>query len=64
MNIFKALLIPTLGITAIGTIAIVSTSCKSREKNVKITANEDSTLKLINFGDINPILQYSTDENN
>ena len=64
MNIFKTLLIPTLGITAIGTIAIVSTSCKSREKNVKITANEDSTLKLINFGDIHPILQYSTDENN
>ena len=64
INLLKSLLIPTLGISAIGIIAITSTSCEGRKKNVKITANEDSTLELKNYGGNSPILQYSTDEKN
>ena len=43
-KLLKSILVPTLGISAIGTIAAVSTSCGS-EKNIEnqyvaITANE------------------------
>ena len=64
IKLLKSLLIPTLGISVIGSIAAVSTSCESKKKNVKITANEDSTLELKNEGGNSPILQYSTDEKN
>ena len=65
-KLLKSILIPTLGISAIGTIAAISTSCGS-EKNIEnqyvaITANADSTLTLIYSGlGINLDLQYSTD---
>lgn len=62
IKLLKSLLIPSLGISAIGIIAITSTSCESRKKNVKITANADSSLVLVNEGGNCPILQYSTDE--
>ena len=73
-QILKSILIPTLGISAIGTIAAVSTSCGQTQvagtslenttdcPYVAITANEKSTLKLINNStNNNPDLQYSTD---
>ena len=68
IGILKSILIPTLGISAIGTIAAASTSCGS-EKNIEnqyvaITANENSTLTLNNKGENNPDLQYSTDRTN
>ena len=67
-KLLKSILVPTLGISAIGTIAAVSTSCGS-EKNIEnqyvaITANENSTLTLNNKGENNPDLQYSTDRTN
>ena len=65
-KLLKSILIPTLGITSIGTIAAVSTSCGSENDNkqyqcVLLTANADSALVLDNSGGNNPNLQYSTD---
>ena len=63
-KIIKSILIPTLGISAIGTIAAVCTSCGSDKQDkpyVAITANRNSTLELRNYNDNNPNLQYSTD---
>ncbi len=65
-KLLKSILIPTLGISAIGTIAAVSTSCGSENENkqyqcVVLTANADSTLTLDNSGGNNPNLQYSID---
>ena len=63
-KLLKSILIPTLGISAIGSIAAVSTSCESDKLDkpyVVITANADSTLTLNNYGGNSPNLQYSTD---
>ena len=64
-RLLKSILIPTLGISAIGTVAAVSTSCGSKpDEYVVLTANADSTLTLNNDGGNNPDLQYSTDRTN
>ena len=66
-KILKSMSIPMLGISAIVSIAAVSTSCGSENENkqyqcVVLTANEDSTLTLIYSGlGINLDLQYSID---
>ncbi|MBQ6280311.1 MAG: leucine-rich repeat protein [Mycoplasma sp.] len=65
-KLLKSILIPTLGISAIVSIAAVSTSCGSENENkqyqcVVLNANADSTLTLNNGGENNPNLQYSTD---
>ena len=68
-KLLKSILIPTLGITSIGTIAAVSTSCGS-EKNIEnqyvaITANENSTFALTYKAlGISVDLQYSKDKTN
>ena len=58
IKLLKTLLIPTIGITAIGTIAAVSTSCSSTDdaSYMCVTANVESTLQLINVGGNNPNL--------
>ena len=65
VKLLKTLLIPTLGITAIGAIAAVSTSCSSSDVPVTsyicVASNADSTLELINESVYNPDLQYSID---
>ena len=66
IKLLKTLLIPTIGIIAIGTIASVSTSCSSVvpvTSYICITANADSNLELRN-SDNNPNLQYSPDGKN
>ena len=70
-KLLKSILIPTLGLSAIGTIAAVSTSCgqanpdpdpdKKQGSYVILSANENSKLTLNNHGVNNPDLQYSTD---
>ena len=50
IKLLKTLLIPTIGITAIGTIAAVSTSCSSAvpaTSYICVTSNADSTLLTI-----------------
>ena len=68
-KLLKSILIPTLGISAIGTIAAVSTSCGKKDdpsslQSIIITANEDSSFSLVNVGENNPNLQYSIDGKN
>ena len=68
-RLLKSILIPTLGISAIGSIAAVSTSCGKKDdpsslQSIIITANEDSSFSLVNVGKNNPNLQYSTDGKN
>jgi hypothetical protein len=41
-KLLKTLLIPTIGITAIGTIAAVSTSCSSAVHVTGVLLNKDS----------------------
>ena len=70
-KLLKSILIPTLGVSAIGTIATISASCSNGSENenkqhqyVGITANANSTLTLANTFGNNPDLQYSTDGTN
>ena len=69
-KLLKSILIPTLGITSIGTIAAVSTSCGSENDNkqyqcVLLTANENSTFALTYKAlGISVDLQYSKDKTN
>ena len=61
IKLLKTLLIPIIGITTIGTIAAVSTSCSSAvpvTSYICVTANANSTLELKNVGGNNPNLQY------
>ena len=65
----KSVLIPTLGISAIGLIAAVSTSCGKKDdpsslQSIIITANEDSSFGLLHGDGNNPNLQYSADGTN
>ena len=70
LKLFKTLLIPSLGVLTLGTIAAVATSCGGDKptpvidvgENVGITANASSTLTFVHnyVGDF-PDLQYSTD---
>ena len=68
-KLLKSILVPTLGISAIVSIAAVSTSCGS-EKNIEnqyvaITANENSTFALTYKAlGISVDLQYSKDKTN
>ena len=68
IKLLKTLLIPTIVITAIGTITAVSTSCSCSSSPVVpaicITANADSNLVLRNSSGNNPNLQYSADGKN
>ena len=65
-KLLKSILIPTLGISAIGSIVAISTSCScgSDKPYVVINANADSTLTLNNNGFNSPNLRYSTDGTN
>ena len=63
-KLLKVLLIPTIGISAMGTVATITTSCGGDKPTtfndvVNVTANADSTFALINEGENNPDLQYS-----
>jgi hypothetical protein len=64
-KILKSLLIPTLGIAAIGTVAAVATSCScgNRETSpyVVINAKSEISFELKNFGNNAPNLEYSLD---
>ena len=73
LKLIKTILIPTIGITAIGTIAAVLTSCSCSPQPtptppvvpaICVTANADSRLELKNAGENNPNLQYSVDGKN
>lgn len=67
LKLFKTLLIPSLGVLTLGTIAAVATSCGSEDPGIDvreyvgITANANSTLTLYNEGGNNPNLEYSVD---
>ena len=69
LKLFKTILIPSLGVLTLGTIAAVVTSCGGDKtpvidvgKNVCITANASSTLTFVhNYVGNFPDLQYSTD---
>ena len=69
LKFFKTILIPSLGVLTLGTIAAVATSCGGDKtpvidvgENVGITANASSTLTFVhNYVGNFPDLQYSID---
>ena len=65
-KLLKCLLIPTLGVSTIGIVATISTSCGKQKLSefVKVTAIENSTLQLEVIAEDKPDLQYSYDGNN